>query len=281
MPAHAPRIDAHHHLWQYNAEEFGWISDTMAELRRDFLVADLQAALQASQVTAAVAVQARESLQETDWLLECAASTDCIAGVVGWAPLASAAVAEILDEYAGAPKLVGFREVAQGQPEGYFDRPEFDRGIRELTRRGLAYDVLIFETQLPEAIRLVDRHPQQRFVLDHAAKPKIAAGETEPWATHMRELGRRPNVCCKLSGMVTEASWTDWTPEMLQPYLDVCVSAFGTDRLLAGSDWPVCLLASSHARWWSVLREYVAQFSAAEQDRILGRNALEWYKLTL
>lgn len=281
MPGESPQIDAHHHLWRYSPVEFGWITEPMASLRRDFLVADLADALRSSEVTAAVAVQARESIDETNWLLECAASTDIIAGVVGWAPLASSEIGSILDRYVDAVKLVGFREVAQGQPEGYLERPGFDEGIAQLTERELAYDVLIFENQLAEAIRFIDRHPKQRFVLDHAAKPRIAAGEMEPWATNLRDLARRENISCKVSGLVTEANWTDWNEETLRPYLETCVDAFGTGRLLAGSDWPVCLVASTHSRWWNLLRDYFSRFSASEQQQIFGGNAIRSYKLQI
>ena len=281
MPGEPPQIDAHHHLWRYNPVEFGWITEPMASLRRDFLVSDLADALRSSAVTAAVAVQARESIEETDWLLECAGSTDIIAGVVGWAPLASSQIGSILDRYVDAVKLVGFREVAQGQPEGYFDRSGLNRGVAQLAERDLAYDVLIYENQLPEAIRFVDRHPKQRFVLDHAAKPRIAAGEMEPWATNLRELARRENISCKVSGLVTEADWKNWNEATLRPYLDTCVEAFGTDRLLAGSDWPVCLVASTHSRWWNLLRDYFSSFSSSEQRQIFWDNAIRSYKLKM
>lgn len=281
MRGESPQIDAHHHLWRYNPVEFGWLTEPFARLRRDFLVQDLTDVLHASGVDAAVTVQARESLDETDWLLECAGATNLIAGVVGWAPLASAEIGVLLDRYAVAAKLVGFRDVTQGQPEGYLERPGFDAGISQLTERDLAYDVLIYENQLPETIRFVDRHPNQRFVLDHAAKPRIAAFELESWATNLRELSRRPNVSCKISGLVTEANWTDWNEAALRPYLDTCVDAFGADRLLAGSDWPVCLVAASHTRWWNLLREYFRTFSSSEQQKIFGENAVRSYKLKI
>lgn len=275
-----PQIDAHHHLWRYNPDEFAWLTEPMASLRRDFLPHDLADALDASGVDSAIAVQARQSLEETDWLLECAKTSSRIAGVVGWAPIDSPDLPLALERYSRARKLVGFREIAQGQPAGFFDRPSFNRGIAELTTRGFVYDVLIYADQLPEAVRFVDRHPNQHFVLDHAAKPRIAARELEPWATHMRELARRPGVSCKLSGLVTEADWSVWDLDSLRPYIDICVEAFGAGRLLAGSDWPVCLVASSHARWWELLREYFANFTLAEQQQVFGGNALEAYRLS-
>ncbi len=276
---HTLRIDAHHHLWRYRPEEFAWIDDTMAALRRDFLIADLSRELQASHIDATVAVQARESLEETRWLLECAQSAPLIRGVVGWAPLEASDLPEILGRFNNARSLVGFREIVQGKPDGYLDRPEFNRGIRQLTSLNLTYDILIHERQLIEATRFVDQHPNQRFVLDHAAKPKISIAELEPWKTNLHELARRPNVYCKISGLVTEADWQRWTLDALRPYLDPCVEAFGTGRLLAGSDWPVCLLASTYAHWWDLLALYFAAFSEDETLRIFGSNAAEFYRL--
>ena len=274
-------VDSHHHLWRYNSKEFDWLTTPLSELRRDFLPADLAAALDSSHVDVAIAVQARQSLEETDWLLQCAGSTPRIAGVVGWAPLDAPELPTLLDSYTDLPKLVGFREIAQGQPDGFFDRPNFNIGIAELTSRNIAYDVLIYEHQLPQAIAFIDRHPDQRFVLDHAAKPRIRVRELEPWTSHIRDLARRPNIMCKLSGLVTEADWTNWDLASLRPYMDVCVEAFGPDRLLAGSDWPVCLVASSHARWWNLLHDYFASFTRAEQKRIFAENAIDVYRLSL
>jgi L-fuconolactonase len=278
MSSSVRRIDAHHHLWRYTPEEYAWIGDEMMPLQRDFLPDDLCAELRSANVDAAVAVQARQTLEETTWLLACAAATPEIAAVVGWLPLKADNISFLLGEIV-SPHLAGLRHIVQAEPDGFLDDPAFDRGIAHLTTRGLTYDVLIYERQLPEAIRFVDRHPRQAFVLDHAAKPRIAAGDLEPWATHIRELARRPNICCKLSGFVTEANWTAWNLNILRPYLDVCVEAFGADRLLAGSDWPVCLVASSYAGWWAVLDEYFSAFSASEKQKVFGANAAAFYHL--
>jgi len=202
-----------------------------------------------------------------------------ILGVVGWAPLASPDFAASLDALAANPKLVGLRHIVQAEPEGFLDGNDFNRGIRDMRETGLVYDLLIAEHQLGEATRFVDRHPQQIFVLDHIAKPKIAAGELEPWRTRMQELSRRSNVCCKVSGMVTEDSWTHWSIESLQSYLDTVVDAFSANRLLAGSDWPVCLVASSYAQWWQILRSYFANFSDDERAGIFGATAARIYNL--
>lgn len=275
----APRIDAHHHLWQYVSEDFPWIADEMTSLRKDFGLEELRTELQAARVDGTVAVQARESLAETEWLLACARSARWIAGVVGWAPLSDDRLSKLLDAFAHAKNLVGFREIVQGKHDGFLEQDAFNRGIRLLTERDLAYDILVYEHQIAETIRFVDRHPKQRFVVDHAAKPKIRANELEPWRTQLYELAQRDNVFCKISGLVTEARWQNWTLESLRPYLDVCADAFGTKRLLAGSDWPVCLVACSYAHWWSVLEIYFADFSADEIDRIFGQNAVEFYRL--
>ncbi|MES2390823.1 MAG: amidohydrolase family protein, partial [Acidobacteriota bacterium] len=266
-------IDSHHHLWRYSAEEYGWIDDSMAALRRDFLPADLVAAMQTAGVDGAVAVQARQSVEETRWLLGLARKCDAMLGVVGWAPIADVGLEKTFAEFAGEAKLKGLRHVVQAEAAGFLDGAEFNRGVSALRGTGLVYDVLIFERQLEEAIRFVDRHPQQAFVLDHVAKPKIAEGELEPWRSLMLELGKRTNVSCKVSGMVTEDKWRAWSMESLRPYLEVAAEAFGAERLMAGSDWPVCLVATEYARWWETLREYFAGWSESERAAVFGGNA--------
>ena len=272
-------IDAHHHLWRYSAIEFAWIDDSMAALRRDFLPADLVVEFAEAGVDGAVAVQARQILEETRWLLELARSCDAIRGVVGWAPLAAPDFADSAAALATDPKLVGLRHIVQAEPKGFLDGADFNRGIRALKENGLIYDVLIVESQLEETIRFVDRHPHQPFVLDHIAKPKIATAEIEPWCTRIRELSKRGNVCCKLSGMVTEDSWLSWSIESVRPYLDTVVEAFGPDRLMAGSDWPVCLVATSYSRWWQTLHNYFADFSKDERAKVFGATAARIYDL--
>jgi L-fuconolactonase len=279
MPASSSVIDSHHHLWRYVAYEYEWIDDRMAALRRDFLPADFIAELSSAGMDGAVTVQARQTLEETRWLLKLAKSCNEILGVVGWAPIASPDFEASLNTFATDPKLVGLRHIVQAEPEGFLDRADFNRGIRALDRTRLVYDLLIVERQLEESIRFVDRHPQQMFVLDHIAKPKIAAGEIEPWRTLIQELSKRGNVSCKISGMVTEDSWSNWSMASLQPYLETVVNAFGADRLMAGSDWPVCLVATGYARWWRLLRDYFADFSNDERARIFGATAARIYQL--
>jgi L-fuconolactonase len=273
-------IDAHHHFWRYTPTEYDWIDERMEVLRRDFLPEDLKAEMRSTGVDGTIAVQARQTLEETRWLLDLAEANEEIRGVVGWAPIAGEEFPGVMEEFDGRAKLKGLRHVIQGEKdENYILREDFNSGVRALAGSGLVYEILIYERHLPQAIEFVDRHPEQVFVLDHVAKPLIAAGIVEPWAGRMRELGERENVWCKVSGMVTEADWKTWAPEKLKPYLDTAVQAFGPSRLIAGSDWPVCLVASSYERWWQVLREYFAGFSEAERSRVFGGNAVEVYGL--
>ncbi len=276
----AERIDAHHHLWRYSLEEYGWIDDEMAALRRDFLPQDLTREITAAGIDGTVAVQARQTMEETRWLLQMADECDAIRGVVGWAPIAGEDFPRMMEEFEHRPKLKGLRHIIQGEKdENYILREDFNSGIRTLLGSGLVYDILVYERQLPQVIDFVDEHGSQMFVLDHVAKPLIREGVLEPWASRMRELGRRENVWCKVSGMVTEADWSRWTPETLRPYLDVAVEAFGAERLMAGSDWPVCLAASGYGRWFEVLREYFAGFGETEQAAVFGGTAIAVYEL--
>jgi len=273
-------IDAHHHLWRYSPLEYGWIDDEMSVLRRDFLPADLIAEMATAGIDGTIAVQARQTLEETRWLLDLADANDAIRGVVGWAPIAGEEFPSCMEEFDGRAKLKGLRHVIQGEKdEHYILREDFNSGIRTMLGSGLAYEILIYERHLPQTIDFVDEHPDQVFVLDHIAKPLIAGGVMEPWAARIRELGQRENVWCKVSGLATEAKWDAWTPETLRPYLDVAVEAFGPARLMAGSDWPVCLVASGYAQWWDVLRGYFAAFSEAEQAAVFGGTAVEVYGL--
>jgi L-fuconolactonase len=274
------RIDAHHHLWRYGKEEYAWIGPTMSALARDFLPDDLLCELTGSGVQGSVAVQARQTLGETRWLLDLAAGSSVIRGVVGWAPIASPNFPAVLETFCPFKKLKALRHVIQDEPDDEFIlRTDFNTGIRMLKQHSLVYDILIFERQLPAAISFVDRHPAQVFVLDHAAKPRIRDHELEPWRSNIRELARRENVYCKLSGLVTEASWTDWRPADLKPFVDVILEAFGPKRLMAGSDWPVCLLAATYQNWSSTLQNFIQRLSTVEQEMILGGVATEVYSL--
>jgi L-fuconolactonase len=275
------RIDAHHHLWRYSAAEYGWIDDRMQTLQRNFLVEDLRREITTAGVAGTIAVQARQSLEETDWLLSLAAEHSILRGVVGWAPLTDADFPGHLEELAVHPKLKGLRHVLQGEAQDDFMlREDFNRGILALAGSGLVYDILIYERHLPFAIQFVDRHPNQVFVLDHLAKPSIKERRMSPWREQLKELAARPHIHCKLSGMVTEADWSHWTIDDLRPYFETALECFGPSRLLAGSDWPVCTLASSYSWWWKTLAELVSKLSVSEQDSILGGNAIRVYKLS-
>lgn len=274
------KIDSHHHFWSYDPVEYGWIDDAMKSIRRDFLPEHLRAEIAAAGVDGVVSVQARQNLTETQWLLEFARQHDFIKGVVGWVELVSPKVASELERFAANPKLKSIRHVVQGEPDDNFIlRDDFNHGICELKQFQLAYDILIFDRHLPQTIKFVDAHPDQVFVLDHIAKPRIKADALEPWNQNLCELAKRPNVYCKASGMVTEADFATWTEAQLQRYFDAALAAFGPQRLMFGSDWPVCLVACGYARWHQLVSSWIAKLSAPEQARILGGTAVEAYKL--
>lgn len=273
-------IDAHHHFWKYDPVEYDWISDAMSVLRRDFLPADLKQRMDANGVTGAVSVQARQTLEETEWLTSFAEQHDFIRGVVGWVPFCSPDVRGHLDRFVGRSMVKGYRHVVQDEPDDDFLlRDDFNAGIRTLLDTGLVYDILIFERHLPQAIQFVDRHPNQIFVLDHIAKPRIRDRVFSPWRENLRELARRPNVYCKLSGVVTEDGWQRWTRQSISPYLNSALEAFGPRRLMFGSDWPVLELASDYNRWISVVRDWASPLTQDEQNRLFSETAIEAYQL--
>jgi L-fuconolactonase len=274
------RVDAHQHFWRYSEEEYGWINDAMAGIRRDFLPADLLHLLKDARIDATVAVQAHQSIEETEWLLELAGANPWIAGVVGWVPLVNSRVEELLEKVSTDTKLKGIRHVLQGEADEYMLREDFNAGIALLRKYALTYDVLILQHQLSTAIQFVDRHPEQAFVLDHLAKPLIAAHELDPWRKNIRELARRPHVMCKLSGLVTEADFHAWTADDLLPYIETALQAFGPGRLLFGSDWPVCTVAVSYARWVDTVQSFINNLSSSEQSMIMGGNCASIYRLT-
>ena len=272
-------IDAHHHFWTYDTVDYDWIDDSMNAIRRDFGPEHLKDEIRQAGVDAVISVQARQTLGETTWLLENARENDFIKGVVGWVPLVSPTVTEDLDRLMTEPKLCGVRHVLQGEPDGFMLRDDFNAGIHALRSRDLIYDILVFEHQLSETMKFVDRHPAQVFVLDHIAKPRVKAALLEPWKANLHELAKRENVFCKLSGVVTEANWTDWSVEQLRPYVETVIEAFGPSRLMFGSDWPVCLLATGYRQWVDTVRNLTREFSPAEQSQIFGETAQKAYRL--
>ncbi len=274
------KIDAHHHFWTYSPKEYGWIDDTMKVIRRDFGPPDLEKEIQTAGIDGVVSVQARQTLQENRFLLDFARRYDFIRGVVGWVPLTEPGVQGALEEFAGQKKAKGVRHIVQDEPDDrYILRDDFNRGVALLKDLGLVYDILIFERHLPQTLQFVDRHPDQVFVLDHIAKPRIKDGYLSPWQTNIVQLAHRPNIYCKLSGMVTEADHQNWTERELVPYIDTVLSAFGPKRVMFGSDWPVCLLACPYQRWVEIVRKHIGTLSEAEQERVLGGTAIEVYKL--
>jgi len=274
-------IDAHQHFWVYSPAEYEWIDNSMALLRRDFLPRDLKPELENSNFHGSIAVQARQTLEETHWLLELAKDSPSILGVVGWVDLQSPNVRLQLKVLAQSPKLVGIRHIVQSEPDDRFLlRPDFLRGISILEEFDLAYDVLIYTKHLSVAAEFVERFPRQRFVLDHLAKPPIKSGHIDSWAQGISRLATFPNVFCKLSGLVTEADWRHWKPEQIVPFLDVAWESFGPDRLMIGSDWPVCLVAASYARAVEVVKNYLLQKKPESLDRVLGGNAQRFWRLS-
>ena len=279
--APVPRVDAHHHLWRYTPQEFDWLGGDLTPLRHDFLEEDLLSAARSAAVAGTVAVQARQTIAETDWLLEIAKTSSVIRGVVGWLPIADANLATLLERYAGNPLLRGLRHIVQGEPDGFLLAPEFNRGVDALAATNLVYDILIYERQMEEAIRFIDLHPGQPFVLDHLAKPRIAAGHIASWGRNLHEIAKRPNVSCKLSGMVTEADPHTWSPSQLEPYFQAALEAFTPHRLMIGTDWPVLTVGCTYARWWQTVEAWIAPLSPGEQGEILGGTATRVYNLDL
>ncbi len=275
------RIDSHQHFWRYEPAEYGWIDDRMASLRRDWLPPEAQREMASAGFDACVAVQARQTLEETHWLLALADAHPFIAGVVGWIDLQAPDVRRQLELLAGHAKLVGLRHIVQSESDDRFLlRPAFERGLGLLEEFGLAYDLLVYSRHLPAAVEAASRFPGQRFVLDHLAKPDIrGAGALDSWARDLRKLAACGNVWAKLSGLVTEADWTGWTPQQLRPYLDVAFDCFGPDRLMIGSDWPVCTVAADYGRTMAVVVDYLADRPASEREAVLGGNAQRFWNL--
>lgn len=273
------KIDSHQHFWKYNDTDYVWMADKYAYCRRDFLPADLAPLLEAGQLEGSIAVQARQFVKETDFLLELAEANSFIKGVVGWIPLCDANVERHLEKYAGHEKIVGFRHVVHDEADDQFIlRPDFNAGIKALSRYPLCYDVLIFERHLPQTIQFVDQHPGLRLVIDHIAKPRIRRDSFDkPWAANIKRLAQRKHVTCKLSGMVTEVDGDTWDEAVLKPYFETVLEAFGPERLLFGSDWPVCLMRSTHTQWVDTVRSFIAPLSVSEQAAIMGGTAERVY----
>ncbi len=275
------KIDSHQHFWAINDTDYVWMTDEYASLRRDFLPDDLAPLLAAGGIDACIAVQARQFVRETDFLLDLAARDSFIAGVVGWVPLCASNVERYLEQYADHEKIVGFRHVVHDEPDDQFIlRPDFNAGVEALGRYPLCYDILIFKRHLPQTISFIDRHPNISMVVDHIAKPVIRREAfDEEWAAEIRELGRRKHVSCKVSGMLTEVRDTQWDVDLLRPYFETILEAFGSSRVLFGSDWPVCLLRAGHPEWTRIAAELTSSLSADEQAAFWGGNARRIYRI--
>ena len=276
------KIDSHQHFWSYDPVQYDWIDESMRAIRRDFLPADLAPLAAHAGVSGTVAVQARQTLAETEWLLDLAeAHASLVRGVVGWVPLRAhgSLIGATLDAFSARPAFKGVRHVLQGEPDAYMDAPSFNAAVAELPRRGLTYDLLVFARQLSSAIAFADRHPGLAIVLDHIAKPVVQGPPPSDWVKHLRELARREHVWCKFSGVVTEVPGWKWTPALLRPYFETALDAFGPSRLMFGSDWPVCEVAAGYLEWHRFVEDCVAPLSPDERAAILGGNAARFYRL--
>ena len=273
------RLDSHQHFWEYDPKRQDWITPDMGRIRRNFRPGDLLPLLQDAKMDGCIAVQAEESLRETDFLLDLASQNAWIFGVVGWADLKNDKLDEVLDQYADTKKLVGFREVLQSKDPAYMLQDVFIRGVQKIGKRGYGYDILVFPNHLAATLELVKKCPNQRFVIDHLAKPYIKDGEWKEWKKAMVPLAERELMHCKLSGMTTEADWKKWSPEQLLPYLDMALELFGPNRLMYGSDWPVALLAGEYEKFWELIEQFTDALSPSEKAQIMGKTAAEFYKV--
>ena len=273
-------IDSHQHFWNYNPNKQSWIDDSMSVIRKSFTPEDLQKVYAENSIDACVAVQADQTLDETNFLLDLASKNNFIKGVVGWVDLRNKNIDEVLESYSNAENLKGIRHIVQGEPDhNFLLRPNFLNGISKLEKHNLAYDILIFPHQLGTAIEFVKKFPNQKFAIDHIAKPYIKDGFYDGWAILMKEIAQYDNVFCKVSGMTTEADYNNWTPNQIHPYMNLVIEAFGTERIMFGSDWPVCLVAGNYTQVKDLVTEFISNFSNAEQVAIMGKNAIQFYNL--
>ena len=273
-------IDSHQHFWNYEPVKHAWIDDDMSVIRRDFTPYDLKKVYQENGIDGCVAVQADQTLEETNFLLHLAEEHNFIKGVVGWVDFRAENIEDVLKQYSKFKKLKGFRHVVQGEPDhNFLLRPAFLNGIYKLENYNFTYDILIFPHQLGATLEFVKKFPNQKFVIDHIAKPYIKDGFYEGWATLMTEISKHKNVFCKLSGMITEGDYSTWTPQQIEPYMHLILKAFGPDRIMFGSDWPVCLVAGTYKKVKELVTNFIATLSPVEQQAIMGKNAIKFYNL--
>jgi L-fuconolactonase len=273
-------IDSHQHFWKYEPVKHDWIDDDMSVIRRNFSPSDLSKVYKESSIDGCVAVQADQTLEETDFLIDLASNNSFIKGIVGWVDLRAENIENVLEKYSTDKIVKGFRHVVQGEADhNFLLRPNFSRGISLLEKYNFTYDILVFPHQLGSVLEFVKKFPNQKFVIDHIAKPYIKDGYFDGWATMMTAIGKHENVSCKMSGMVTEADFNTWTPEQIHPYMNVALEAFGSSRILFGSDWPVCLVAGNYSKIKKLTTDFISQLSQIEQNSIMGTNAIEFYNL--
>jgi L-fuconolactonase len=276
-----PKIDAHHHCWKYQPRKHAWIDDSMQGIRRDFGPEDLQVSLEQNDVVGTVIVQVDQEPEGNHFMLSIAQTSSFVKGIVGWIDLLAPDLSEQLDMWSAEPLMKGFRHIAQAEPDDFLARPGIIKGIGQLGTFDFSYDILIKPPQLEAALLLVRALPNQAFVINHLAKPYIAAGEIDTWAKNIRAFAAFPNVYCKISGMVTEADWRHWTNAQFFPYMEVVLEAFGTYRLMFGSDWPVCLVAASYDAVVNTTRQFLKDLSEKEREAIWYKNAERFYRLNL
>ena len=273
------KVDTHVHFWQYDKNRDAWITDEMKILQEDYLPGKIKGTLERNGIDACVAVQADQSELETHYLIELAKSNSFIRGVVGWIDLRSPQLDKRLQYFSQYKIIKGWRHVVQGEPDDFLLNKNFQDGVRKAREYGYAYDILIYQRQLPAAIEFVKQFPEMKLVVDHCAKPDIAHKNIDQWAANMKTLAQHPNVYCKLSGLLTEARWKEWSPAEFYPYLDVVFDAFGTDRLMFGSDWPVMLLSGMYVQWKSMMEKFMEHFNTEDKEKVFGLNAIRFYGL--
>ena len=273
-------IDAHQHFWNYNPADFDWITDDMSVIRKDFLPEELQHVYQTNNIDGCVTVQVNQDEKENEMFLKYAGENNFIKGTVAWVDLMNEAIEDRLAYWQQFNKLKGFRHILQGEKDrALMLKPAFKNGISLLSKFNFTYDILIFPDQLEYALELVKLFPEQKFVIDHLAKPYIKSGEIAQWKKDMEAFKKCENVYCKISGMVTEADWKNFSGETFKPYLDVVTTTFGTKRLMFGSDWPVCLVAASYENVLQIVKNYFSSYSSEEKNDIFCNNAIEFYGL--
>ena len=273
-------IDSHQHFWKYEPVKHSWIDDNMSVIRKNFLPSDLAKVYQENGINGCVAVQADQTLEETDFLIDLASKNDYIKGIVGWVDLRSKNIEEALEKYSKHNIVKGFRHVVQGESDhNFLLRPNFLRGISLLERYNFTYDILVFPHQLGAVLEFVKQFPKQKFVIDHIAKPYIKDGFFEGWASQMKLISKQENVYCKMSGMITEADYNTWTLEQLNPYMDLILNVFGSNRIMFGSDWPVCLVAGNYKQVKEIVTNFIVKLSDSEQRGIMGNNAINFYNI--